>query len=121
MRHLDRVSEKRHQLVVVDPARRGLTFNILILCTGNSARSILAEAIFQRDGGDRVKAFSAGSNPVGQVNPGAIRLLERRGRRISLGTATGGSTRNKRNVLFVPVSVTDGQYYLSIVFTAGNG
>lgn len=45
-------------------------------------------------------------------------LLERGGRRIVLGTATGGSTRNKRNVLFVPVSVTDGQYYLSLAFAS---
>ena len=54
-------------------------FNILVLCTGNSARSILAEAIFSRDGKGRVKAFSAGSNPVGQVNPRAIGMLQRRG------------------------------------------
>ncbi|MEM7188530.1 MAG: arsenate reductase ArsC [Pseudomonadota bacterium] len=54
-------------------------FNILILCTGNSARSILAEAIFNRDSAGRVQAFSAGSNPTGAVNGGALRLLQRRG------------------------------------------
>jgi protein-tyrosine-phosphatase len=54
-------------------------FNILVLCTGNSARSILAEAVFNRDGAGRVMAYSAGSNPAGQVNPGAVRMLERRG------------------------------------------
>ncbi len=50
--------------------------NILILCTGNSARSILAEAIFNRLGEGKVTAFSAGSKPVGAVNTTAIRLLK---------------------------------------------
>lgn len=51
--------------------------NILVLCTGNSARSILGEAIINRLGDGRNRGFSAGSFPKGQVHPGALRLLER--------------------------------------------
>ncbi len=53
--------------------------NILILCTGNSCRSILAEAIFNRKAKGRFKAFSAGSKPAGRVNPHAIALLKDKG------------------------------------------
>ncbi len=51
-------------------------YNVLFLCTGNTARSVLAEGILRKDGAERFRAFSAGSQPKGVVNPFALKTLE---------------------------------------------
>ncbi len=51
-------------------------YNVLFLCTGNSARSILADSILRKDAGGRFQAFSAGSTPKGAVHPLALRTLQ---------------------------------------------
>src|SRR5437762_14260711 len=59
-------------------------YNVLFLCTGNSARSVIAEATLKRAGAGKFHAYSAGSHPKGQVHPETIRLLQ------SLGYDTAG-------------------------------
>lgn len=63
-------------MTVLDPSQ---PFNVLFLCTGNSARSILAESIMNKVGRGRFVAYSAGSHPKGEVHPCALKLLERLG------------------------------------------
>ena len=71
-------------------------YNVLFLCTGNTARSILAEAILNKDGLGRFKAYSAGSQPKGSVNPFAIKVLT------SFGYPTEGASSKSWDVFATP-------------------
>jgi len=81
-------------------------FNVLFLCTGNSARSIMAEAILNKLGAGKFRAYSAGSRPKGRVNPHTIRLLQ------SLGYETSGFRSKSWNEFAKP-----GAAALDFVFT----
>ncbi|MEI9932333.1 MAG: arsenate reductase ArsC [Rhizomicrobium sp.] len=81
-------------------------FNVLFLCTGNSARSILAEAILNKIGAGKFAACSAGSRPKGAVHPHALALLQR------LGYSTGGLRSKSWDEFAVP-----GAPHLDFVFT----
>ncbi len=54
-------------------------YNVLVVCTGNSCRSVMTEALLNHYGKGRIKAYSAGSHPIGRINEGALATLKRHG------------------------------------------
>jgi arsenate reductase len=86
--------------------RMSRPYNVLFLCTGNSARSILAEAVLNKDGSGRFQAYSAGSYPKGEVHPAALALLD------NLGFPTDGYRSKSWEEFAVP-----GAPSLDFVFT----
>jgi arsenate reductase len=89
------------------------TYNVLFLCTGNSARSILAEALLNHHGRGRFSAYSAGSFPKGQVHPTALRTLQK------AGLSTEG-LRSKSWEEFAADSAPELDFHLTVCDNAAN-
>jgi arsenate reductase len=79
LRAAGRAHQGRVGLLLMEKAMADRPYNVLFLCTGNSARSIIAEAILNRVGAGKFRAYSAGSQPKGSLHPETLRLLRSQG------------------------------------------
>ncbi len=77
-------SPQRGSAPMTDSPMTDRKYNVLFICTGNSARSIFAESILRKEAGDRFEAFSAGTKPYSELNPFALEVLEQEGHDISV-------------------------------------
>jgi protein-tyrosine-phosphatase len=79
LRAAGRAHQGRVGLLLMEKAMADRPYNVLFLCTGNSARSIIAEAILNKVGAGKFRAYSAGSQPKGSLHPETLRLLRSQG------------------------------------------